>query len=424
MATLTSGPRARLDPRVWQMAFARAVNTMGTSLAISFLGIYVAKTRGYPAWVYGVIALGGNLGQSLANAWAGSLSDRIGRRPLITTSLFVRAGFIALLGTQILFDAPLWAIGATMVITGALRGCFEPVAYALVADVARDDQRVTAFGIQRMGTNIGWALGPALGGVLTQVMPYGAVFYIAAAGLVATGIVTLRVEDPVRRVARAAPGAPAPATVVAPRGARTELAAALREALADPALRMLLLGTFLGAVLETQMFSTMSIYMTQQLRLTEIDVGLLYTCNGVGVLVLQIPALALIRRFGIGAMLPVSSFIDGLGFALIGLASGFPGGALAMLVLTCAEVVFDPSQQAAIAEVADPARRGRAFGVVGFASMIGIAVAPLLGGRLLDAIGDHHAAMWLAISAIGAGQTACFVAFVRRRTVRPLPQPA
>jgi hypothetical protein len=54
--------------------------------------------------------------------------------------------------------------------------------------------------------------------------------------------------------------------------------------------------------------------------------------------------------------------------------------------------------------------------VVGFASMIGIAFAPLLGGRLLDAIGDHHVAMWLAIATIGVGQTACFTAFVRRRT--------
>jgi MFS family permease len=120
-------------------------------------------------------------------------------------------------------------------------------------------------------------------------------------------------------------------------------------------------------------------------------------------------------------VLPWSSLLDTLGFAVIGLASGFAGGALSIVILTCAEVLFDPAQQAAIAEVADPARRGRAFGVVGFASMIGIAFAPLLGGRLLDAIGDHHIAMWLAIAAIGAGQTACFIAFVRRRTqVRPL----
>ena len=41
------------------MAFARAVNTMGLSLVMSFLGIYIVETRGYPAWSYGVIALVG-----------------------------------------------------------------------------------------------------------------------------------------------------------------------------------------------------------------------------------------------------------------------------------------------------------------------------------------------------------------------------
>jgi MFS family permease len=389
------------------MAFARAVNTMGLSLVMSFLGIYVVETRGYPAWVYGVIALCANLGQSLASAWAGNLSDRIGRRPLITNALFVRAGFIALLGTQILLDAPLWTLGANMVITSTLRGCFEPVAYALVSDVVRDDQRVAAFGIQRMGTNVGWAVGPALGGILSLVMPYGAVFYFAAAGLVITGFVTLGVEDPVRQAPPAsAAGSP-------------DLLDALREGLADRVMSMLLIGTFLCALLETQMFSTFSIYMTTQLSLTKADVGALYALNGAVVLVLQFPALALIRRLGIRLMLPWSSLLDTLGFAVIGLASGFAGGALSIVILTCAEVLFDPAQQAAIAEVADPARRGRAFGVVGFASTIGIALAPLLGGRLLDAIGGHHVALWLAIATIGAGQTVCFIAFVRRRTQVP-----
>jgi MFS family permease len=389
------------------MAFARAVNTMGLSLVMSFLGIYVVETRGYPAWMYGVIALCANLGQSLASAWAGNLSDRIGRRPLITNALFVRAGFIALLGTQILLDAPLWTLGANMVITSTLRGCFEPVAYALVSDVVRDDQRVAAFGIQRMGTNVGWAVGPALGGILSLVMPYGAVFYFAAAGLVITGFVTLGVEDPVRQ-------APAASAAGSP-----HLIDALVEGLADRVMSMLLIGTFLCALLETQMFSTFSIYMTTQLSLTKADVGALYALNGAVVLVLQFPALALIRRLGIRLMLPWSSLLDTLGFAVIGLASGFAGGALSIVILTCAEVLFDPAQQAAIAEVADPARRGRAFGVVGFASTIGIALAPLLGGRLLDAIGGHHVALWLAIATIGAGQTVCFIAFVRRRTQVP-----
>jgi MFS family permease len=404
-----------MDKRVWQMAFARAVNTMGLSLVISFLGIYVVETRGYPAWVYGLIALCANLGQSLANAWAGDLSDRIGRRPLMTSALFVRAGFIALLGTQILLDAPLWSLGVNIVISSTLRGCFEPVAYALVADVVRDDQRVAAFGIQRMGTNVGWAVGPALGGILSLVMPYGAVFYFAAAGLVITGIITLGVEDPVRSAGPASPPAGTSSS-----GA-WDLLRALREGLADRVMSMLLIGTFLCALLETQMFTTLGIYMTTQIGLSKAEFGLLYTINGAVVLVLQVPALAVIRRLGIGVVLPWSSLLDTLGFAVIGLASGLAGGAVSMVILTCAEVLFDPAQQTAIAEVADPARRGRAFGVVGFTSTVGIAFAPLLGGRLLDAIGDHHLAMWLAIATIGAGQTVCFLAFVRRRTqVRPL----
>src|SRR5262249_56567055 len=96
------------------MAFARAVNTMGLSLVMTFLGIYVVETRGYPAWVYGMIALAANLGQSMSNAWAGNLSDRIGRRPLIITALFVPSGLVAILGTRVLLVAPLCDIRATL----------------------------------------------------------------------------------------------------------------------------------------------------------------------------------------------------------------------------------------------------------------------------------------------------------------------
>ena len=328
--------RPRLDRRVWQLAFARAVNTMGLSLVMTFLGIYVVKTRGYPAVTYGVIALVANLGQSLANAWAGSLSDRIGRKPLITTSLFARSVFIALLGVQILLHAPLWSLAANIIVSSALRGCFEPVAHALVADVVTPEQRISAFGLQRMGVNLGWAIGPALGGVLTLVMPYGAVFFIAAAGMVIAGFVTLRVEDPVRHT---------PAISEA----RAIIGSGLREGLRDPRLRLLLAGTFLASLLQMQMFATLSIYLTDQLGMTKANVGLLYTLNGATVLLLQIPAVRLIERIGINTALPWAALLNTVGFALIGLGTGLEGAALAILVITCGEVVFSPAHQAAIA---------------------------------------------------------------------------
>jgi MFS family permease len=100
---------------------------------------------------------------------------------------------------------------------------------------------------------------------------------------------------------------------------------------------------------------------------------------------------------------------------MVGAATGMGGCAIAMLVMTVGEVVVSPSHQTAIAAIADPAQRGRTYGVVGFAQMLGVALAPLFGGVLLDAIGDHHGAMWLTIATLGCVQTLYLFAFVRRR---------
>lgn len=165
------------------------------------------------------------------------------------------------------------------------------------------------------------------------------------------------------------------------------------------------------------MFSTLSIYMTDEIGLHKADVGLLYTINGLGVLTLQLPALALVRRLGIASVLPWAPLLSALGFALVGLASqsfGMPAAIIAMMTITSAEVMFAPAHQTAIAEVADPKQRGRAYGVVGFSQMVGIALAPLVGGILFDAIGHHHTAMWALIACIGIGQAVCFSAFVRK----------
>lgn len=408
-----------LDRRVWSLAIARAVNTAGLSLVMAFLGVYIVETRGYAAVVYGAIAVVANLAQSASNAWAGALSDRIGRRPLITGSLYVRAAVIAALGALVLLDAPLWALGLVIVASSALRGCFEPVAYALVADVVEPARRIDAFGVQRMGTNLGWALGPAIGGTLSLAVPYGAIFFVAALGLALAGYITHSVEDPLRPRHRAACAAAEPTPLESERSGAVTLAAApplvhrMARAFADRELRLLLMGTFLGAMLTTQMYSTFAIYMTDYVGSTKAEVGLLYTINGGLVLALQLPATAIIRRIGVRAILPRASLICAAGFALVSLGS-FSGAALAIFVITFAEILYSPAHQATVAELSKPGARGSTFGLLGFAQLAGIAFAPLLGGAMLDAIGHHGVALWLSMAAVlGLGQALCLWRFAR-----------
>lgn len=373
---------------------------MGLSLVLAFLGVYVVQERGYPAWLFGVMALVSNVGQSLVSVWAGSLSDRLGRRPLITGGLLVRALVIAALGTEVLLHAPLWLVTITMVMGSALRGCFEPVAYALVTDVARPDQRVAAFGLQRMGTNLGWAIGPAMGGVLTLWMPYGAVFYLATAGLLAAALVTLRIRDE-----------------KGPRlhDDRAPWLAALWSSWRDAALRPLLVGTFVAALLHTQMFSTFAIFMSNGLGLSKSSVGLLYTLNGIAVLLMQPAAVAVVSSRRPGSLLVAASLLSGVGFSLVGFAGGAAGGALAILVITAAEVVFSPAHQASIAAIADPRQRGRTFGHVTFAQMLGVAIAPLLGALFLDTFPEAPVVTWAALGSLSVIQALSFRNFLRRQ---------
>jgi len=393
-----------LDSRIWVLAGARAVNTMGLSLAMAFMAIHLVRDRGLPATVYGGIFLIANLCQSLAQGYAGELSDRLGRRGLMRFALFTRSFVVAGLGLEILASVSVWIIAATLVLSSTLRGLFEPVAYAAVADIAKPRERVAAFGLQRMGTNLGWALGPAIGGALSEVLSYGAIFFLSAPTLLIAGYAASRIAEPVRSEER---------DVV-----QTSLVAGLREAGRRADVTVLLACAFLASVVHMQLFATLSIYNSDVLGLSNGDIGLIYTLNGCIVLLVQIPAIGLIERLGnhrsliVGAILYVASFLA------IGAAAGWLGMAFAVAILTLGEVVLAPAQQAVVAEVQDPKRMGRAFGLLGLLQMLGVAIAPILGGIAYDHLKHDGMALWSLLAVLPAALTAGYVGLARLRQPR------
>ncbi len=380
----------RLDRRVWLMAGVRAVNTMGLSLAMAFMAIYLVDDRGLAAATYGGIYLGANLLQSLAQGWAGELSDALGRRRIMIAALFVRAFVVAAIGAEVLAGAGVPFIAVTLIASAFLRGCFEPVAYALVADVAAPEQRAAAYGLQRMGTNLGWAIGPALGGFLAAVLSYGYVFFIAAGFLWLATAVTATVDDP----GAAKDQLPS-----------VSLRVGLTEALARADTALLLLCALLFAIVHVQLFSTLSVYGAAELGLSKADLGLAYTVNGAVVLALQIPAVGLIDRAGPGRALVAGSLLYVVAFVGIGLAGNLTELAGAVLVLTLGEILVAPALQTAAATIGDRRRMGRSFGLLGLSQMLGVALGPLLGGILFDHLRGRPMVLWGAIAGLAVALT-------------------
>jgi len=273
-------------------------------------------------------------------------------------------------------------LALVIIVSASLRGGFEPIASAVVADVAAPADRVAAFGLQRMGINLGWAVGPALGGFLASVIDYGEVFFCAVIPLFVSALVMARLEEP-----PAAASAPAAAT-------RISLRAALAEAASRGELMLLLVCALVFSTVHIQLFATMSLYAKSELGLVERQIGLLYTINGVLVIVLQVPAVAIIRRLSAERALVIGCLIYSSAFLLIGAAGGAHLLALAVVVATSGEVVLTPAQESTVAELSDPTRLGRAFGLYGTMQMVGVAFAPLLGGIIYDHLRGAPMAMW------------------------------
>jgi len=373
---------AGLDRRIWTLAAVRGANTMGLSLVLSFMGLYLVTQRGVSGLHYGLIYFTANICQALTSTYAGQLSDRVGRRRLMVSTLVARALVIASLGALVLVHAPVAVLAMVIIVSACLRGGFEPIASAVVADVAAPPDRVAAFGLQRMGINLGWAVGPALGGFLASVIDYGEVFFCAVIPLFVSALVMARLEEP-----PAAASAPAAAT-------RISLRAALAEAASRGELMLLLVCALVFSTVHIQLFATMSLYAKSELGLVERQIGLLYTINGVLVIVLQVPAVAIIRRLSAERALVIGCLIYSSAFLLIGAAGGAHLLALAVVVATSGEVVLTPAQESTVAELSDPTRLGRAFGLYGTMQMVGVAFAPLLGGIIYDHLRGAPMAMW------------------------------
>ncbi|MGB8328148.1 MAG: MFS transporter [Steroidobacteraceae bacterium] len=96
----------------------------------------------------------------------GRLSDRYGRRPILMTAM---AG-LALSYVALGFATSLWLVVASRAFGGLMAGNLA-AAMAYASDVTRPEERAKGLGLIGAAIGIGFALGPALGGLLAGENP-------------------------------------------------------------------------------------------------------------------------------------------------------------------------------------------------------------------------------------------------------------
>lgn len=164
------------EPAMASASHAGLVNNLNFGLSWGLFPLLFATADLAPAQIGLLFALYPGV-WGAGQLVTGALSDRIGRKHLITTGMAVQAAALALIAATDGFAG--WAAGA--VLLGAGTAMVYPTLLAVVGDVAHPLWRGRAVGIYRVWRDSGYAVGAVLGGIVADLMGLQAAVWAAAA---------------------------------------------------------------------------------------------------------------------------------------------------------------------------------------------------------------------------------------------------
>lgn len=379
-----------MNKRLFSIIFVVFVDLLGFSLILPLLPYYAEK-YGATEFVTGLLVASYALMQLIGAPLLGRLSDRYGRRPVLLASVFgtfvgfLLLGFADPIGTALAkaFDpqaANLFVLGILFLsrMVDGLTGGNLSVAQAYISDVTDAQSRSKGLGMIGAAFGLGFIIGPASGGLLSQ---WGyAVPAFAASALSFSNLLLIFFWLPESLTAerRSQMGGNRPAITLG----------ALLAALQRP---------FTGSLLTTRFFfglafaifqTIFSLYALNKFNLQARDTGLILTYVGVlSVFVQGFLIGRLTQRFQEDKLILFSGVL--MTVSLVGWALT-PSVFWLLVVLTPTAIaggILNTLLSSTLTKAVEPQEIG---GILGFSASIESStriIAPILGGYLLQALG-------------------------------------
>jgi len=147
-----------------------------------------------------------------------------------------------------------------------------------------------------------------------------------------------------------------------------------------------------------QLMSTLSVYAVEWAGLTKVQLGTIYSMNGLMVVFLQFPAVRFTNTMRLTSAMALGSVLYGIGYGMMGFGGGMALLTLAMIIVTTGEIIATPATQQLASNFSTEATRGRYMGIYGLFNSFGWSLGPLVGGILLDSFRGRPMMVWGAIA--------------------------
>ncbi|MBN9286031.1 MULTISPECIES: MFS transporter [unclassified Flavobacterium] len=377
-----------LSKPAWMLALVIFINRSG-AMVLPFLGIYMTEALHFSLKEAGTVLSCFGLG-AVTGSWLGGwLTDKVGHFKVQTVSLLLSVPMFCLL--PLFKTVETLAVG--IFILSVITDSFRPANSVSVAYYAKPENITRAFSLNRMAINLGFSIGPALGGLLA-IISYSWLFYGNAIGAVLAGLLFFfyfRNRKGNENVLKKEADAAAEAKEVSP--------------YRDKQFIWFNILTALYAICFFQLLSTLPLFYKEIHKLTEADIGILLAYSGFVVFALEMLLVHIAERKMTSAQVIIlGTILCGLSFIMLVLPGKYLVLYVSMFVLCISEILVMPFVATVTVQRSGATNRGAYMGFGALAYSAAHIVSPYLGTRVADFYGFDT--LW-----IGTGVLTVFIAF-------------
>lgn len=352
--------------QIWLLSLVTFINRCGT-MVIPFLSVYMTSRLGFTLEDTGYVLLFFGIGSVAGSFLGGKLTDIIGYYWVLALSLFFGGAMFIGLGMVDSF----WGVGLMVFLAAAIGDAYRPAVMTAVAVYSQPENRTRAFSLLRMAINFGWAIGPALGGLIVATTgEYGPIFWVdgftCMAAAIVFGIYLREKKKPAEDNAEALPPAPASSPYKDVR-------------------YLFFMGlTIIGMLAFMQFMYTLPVFYKESMQMSEGEIGLILAMNGFLIFFIEMPMVyTLERKFKLLHNVAIGCFLYGVAFFMLNLAEGrsIAIAFCSMLVLSVGEIFNMPFTNAYAMSRSNEQNRGAYMGVFTMAYSVAHIIGPPLGTK-------------------------------------------
>ncbi len=272
---------------IWWLALVSLVNRCG-SMAVVFLSLYLTGRLGYSVEQAGYVLGCYGVGALLGTWMGGRLTDRVGYFPVMAWTL-VLSGLV-LIG--LVWLRSFAAVCASVFTLSLVAEGFRPANSVAIVRYSPPEVRTRSVSLYRMSINLGWAVAPALGGLLVA-MGWTWLFWVdGLTCFLAAGLLVWLFSPSSPRGIR--PEETAPSDEV--EGTSTRHGFQEASPYRDGPYLAFILFTLLNALVFMQFVWTVPLFFKEIYRWDEQTIGLVTALNGLLVFTVEMPMIYSIER--------------------------------------------------------------------------------------------------------------------------------